>query len=647
MTEQRIEAVLHEERRFPPPEDFASKARLSLSQYQTMYRRSLEDPDAFWSEIASELHWFRGWDRVLEWTEPHSKWFVGGKTNLSYNCLDRQLQDRADKIALLWEGEPGDVRKVTYRELHAEVSKFANVLKSMGIKPGDRVTIYLPMIVEAAVAMLACARIGATHSVVFGGFSAGALADRINDCQAKLLIAADGSYRRGAIVPLKQNCDEALENTPTIENVIVVRRTGHEINLQPGRDHWYHDLMESASSDCPAEPMDSEHPLFILYTSGSTGKPKGVLHTTGGYMVNTYLTAKYVFDLHEDDIYWCTADIGWVTGHSYVVYGPLNNGATVLMYEGAPNHPHPGRIWEIIQKHKATILYTAPTAIRAFMRAGDEHPRAHDLSSLRLLGTVGEPINPEAWLWYHRVIGGGRIPIVDTWWQTETGAMMLTTIPGAHDAKPGSAGLPLFGVEPAIMDRDGVELGPNEGGFLVIKRPWPSMLRTVYGDDERYRRAYWGEIPHVYFAGDGSRRDEDGYYTIVGRIDDVLNVSGHRLGTMEVESALVSHPAVAESAVVGKPDPIKGEGIFAFVTLKAGKTVTVDELKAHVTREIGAIARPDEIRFTDALPKTRSGKIMRRLLRQIASGQEMSGDTSTLEDMGVVKKLRETSGEDE
>jgi acetyl-CoA synthetase len=647
MTEQRIEAVLHEERRFPPPEDFASKARLSLSQYQTMYRRSLEDPDAFWSEIASELHWFRGWDRVLEWTEPHSKWFVGGKTNLSYNCLDRQLQDRADKIALLWEGEPGDVRKVTYRELHAEVSKFANVLKSMGIKPGDRVTIYLPMIVEAAVAMLACARIGATHSVVFGGFSAGALADRINDCQAKLLIAADGSYRRGAIVPLKQNCDEALENTPTIENVIVVRRTGHEINLQPGRDHWYHDLMESASSDCPAEPMDSEHPLFILYTSGSTGKPKGVLHTTGGYMVNTYLTAKYVFDLHEDDIYWCTADIGWVTGHSYVVYGPLNNGATVLMYEGAPNHPHPGRIWEIIQKHKATILYTAPTAIRAFMRAGDEHPRAHDLSSLRLLGTVGEPINPEAWLWYHRVIGGGRIPIVDTWWQTETGAMMLTTIPGAHDAKPGSAGLPLFGVEPAIMDRDGVELGPNEGGFLVIKRPWPSMLRTVYGDDERYRRAYWGEIPHVYFAGDGSRRDEDGYYTIVGRIDDVLNVSGHRLGTMEVESALVSHPAVAESAVVGKPDPIKGEGIFAFVTLKAGKTVTVDELKAHVTREIGAIARPDEIRFTDALPKTRSGKIMRRLLRQIASGQEMSGDTSTLEDVGVVKKLRETSGEDE
>jgi acetyl-CoA synthetase len=647
MTEQRIEAVLHEERRFPPPEDFASKARLSLSQYQTMYRRSLEDPDAFWSEIASELHWFRGWDRVLEWTEPHSKWFVGGKTNLSYNCLDRQLQDRADKIALLWEGEPGDVRKVTYRELHAEVSKFANVLKSMGIKPGDRVTIYLPMIVEAAVAMLACARIGATHSVVFGGFSAGALADRINDCQAKLLIAADGSYRRGAIVPLKQNCDEALENTPTIENVIVVRRTGHEINFQPGRDHWYHDLMESASSDCPAEPLDSEHPLFILYTSGSTGKPKGVLHTTGGYMVNTYLTAKYVFDLHEDDIYWCTADIGWVTGHSYVVYGPLNNGATVLMYEGAPNHPHPGRIWEIIQKHKATILYTAPTAIRAFMRAGDEHPRAHNLSSLRLLGTVGEPINPEAWLWYHRVIGGGRIPIVDTWWQTETGAMMLTTIPGAHDAKPGSAGLPLFGVEPAIMDRDGVELGPNEGGFLVIKRPWPSMLRTVYGDDERYRRAYWGEIPHVYFAGDGSRRDEDGYYTIVGRIDDVLNVSGHRLGTMEVESALVSHPAVAESAVVGKPDPIKGEGIFAFVTLKGGRTVTVDELKAHVTKEIGAIARPDEIRFTDALPKTRSGKIMRRLLRQIASGQEMSGDTSTLEDVGVVKKLRETSGEDE
>ncbi len=647
MPEQNIDAMLHEERRFPPPADFAAKAKMDRATYDAMYKRSLEQPDEFWSDIASELRWFRGWDKVLEWNEPHAKWFVGGQTNMAYNCLDRQLEKHADKIAILWEGEPGDVRRVTYRELHAEVCKFANVLKSLGVTKGDRVTIYLPMIVEAAVAMLACARIGATHSVVFGGFSAGALADRINDCQSKLLIAADGSYRRGAIVPLKQNCDEALENTPGVEKVVIVKRTGHEIAWNDARDVWYHDLMAQASPDCPAEHLDAEHPLFILYTSGSTGKPKGVLHTTGGYMVNTYLTAKYVFDLEDNDIYWCTADVGWVTGHSYVVYGPLNNGATALMYEGAPNYPHPGRIWEIIAKHKVTILYTAPTAIRAFMRSGDEHPKAHDLSSLRLLGTVGEPINPEAWLWYHRVIGDSKIPIIDTWWQTETGAMMITTIPGAHDAKPGSAGLPMFGVDAAIMDRDGNELGPNEGGFLVIKRPWPSMLRTVYGDDERYRRAYWGEIPHVYFAGDGSRRDADGYYTIVGRIDDVLNVSGHRLGTMEVESALVSHPSVAESAVVGRPDPIKGEGIVAFVTLKAGKEVTVDVLKAHVAKEIGAIARPDEIRFTDSLPKTRSGKIMRRLLRQIASGQEMSGDTSTLEDVGVVNKLREASGEEE
>ena len=647
MPEQNIDAMLNEQRRFAPPEDFAARAKMDRATYDAMYRQSLDQPDEFWSEIADQLHWFKRWDAVLEWNEPHAKWFVGGQTNMAYNCLDRQLDAHADKIAILWEGEPGDVRKVTYRELHAEVCKFSNVLKGLGVNKGDRVTIYLPMIVEAAVAMLACARIGATHSVVFGGFSAGALADRINDCQSKVLIAADGSYRRGAIVPLKQNCDEALENAPGVEQVIVVKRTGHEIAWNEARDHWYHDLMAEASADCPAEHLDAEHPLFILYTSGSTGKPKGVLHTTGGYMVNTYLTARYVFDLEESDVYWCTADVGWVTGHSYVVYGLLNNGATALMYEGAPNHPHPGRIWEIISKHKVTILYTAPTAIRAFMRSGDEYPKAHDLSSLRLLGTVGEPINPEAWLWYHRVIGDSKIPIIDTWWQTETGAMMITTIPGAHDAKPGSAGLPMFGVEPAIMDRDGNELGANEGGFLVIKRPWPSMLRTVYGDDERYRRAYWGEIPHVYFAGDGSRRDADGYYTIVGRIDDVLNVSGHRLGTMEVESALVSHPSVAESAVVGRPDPIKGEGIVAFVTLKAGKEVTVDALKAHVAKEIGAIARPDEIRFTDSLPKTRSGKIMRRLLRQIASGQEMSGDTSTLEDVSVVNKLRQSTGEEE
>jgi acetyl-CoA synthetase len=644
MSENAIEAVLQESRRFSPPSDFGGN--LTLEQFNTMYKQSLEQPEAFWSGVANELHWFEPWKQVLEWNEPFAQWFVGGKTNLSYNCLDRHLATRGDKLALIWEGEPGDVRKVTYRELHAEVSRFANVLKNQGIQPGDRVTIYLPMIPEAVVAMLACARVGATHSVVFGGFSAGALADRINDCQSKLLVTADGSYRRGAIVPLKQNVDEALENAPSIESVIVVKRTAHDVQWNQARDRWYHDLMQNASSECAAEPLDSEHPLFILYTSGSTGKPKGVLHTTGGYMVGTYLTTKYVFDMRDTDVYFCTADVGWVTGHSYVVYGPLANGATTLMYEGAPNHPHPGRIWEIIQKHRATILYTAPTAIRSFMRGGDEHPNRFDLSSLRLLGTVGEPINPEAWLWYHRVIGKERLPIIDTWWQTETGSIMITTIPGAHDTKPGSAGVPMFGVEAAIVDKDGVEMGANEGGFLVLKRPWPSILRTVYGDDERFKRQYFGEIPHVYFAGDGSRRDEDGYYTIVGRIDDVLNVSGHRLGTMEVESALVSHPSVAEAAVVGRPDPIKGEGIIAFVTLKTGKEASSDELRAHVTKEIGAIARPDEIKFTDALPKTRSGKIMRRLLRQIASGQQMSGDTSTLEDVGVVQKLQAAADEE-
>jgi acetyl-CoA synthetase len=643
MSENAIQAVLQESRRFAPPSDFHGK--LTLEQFNAMYKQSLEQPEQFWSDVARELHWFEPWQKVLEWQEPHAQWFVGGKTNLSFNCLDRHFEARGDKPAIVWEGEPGDTRTLTYRELHAEVSRFANVLKAQGIQPGDRVTIYLPMIPEAVVAMLACARVGATHSVVFGGFSAGALSDRINDCGSRLVITADGSYRRGAIVPLKQNVDEALENAPGVEKVIVVKRTAHDVAWNP-RDHWYHDLMADASSECAAEPLDSEHPLFILYTSGSTGKPKGVLHTTGGYMVGTYLTSKYVFDLHDNDVYFCTADVGWITGHSYVVYGPLANGATALIYEGAPNHPHPGRIWEVIQKHKATILYTAPTAIRSFMRGGDEHPNRFDLSSLRLLGTVGEPINPEAWLWYHRVIGKERLPIVDTWWQTETGSIMITTIPGAHDTKPGSAGVPMFGVEAAIVDKDGNELDANEGGFLVLKRPWPSILRTVYGDDERFKRQYFGEIPHVYFAGDGSRRDEDGYFTIVGRIDDVLNVSGHRLGTMEVESALVSHPSVAEAAVVGRPDPIKGEGIIAFVTLKSGKTASSDELRAHVTKEIGAIARPDEIKFTDALPKTRSGKIMRRLLRQIASGQQMSGDTSTLEDVGVVQKLQAAADEE-
>ena len=644
MSNNSIEAVLQESRRFAVPADFHGK--LNLEDFNAMYKKSLEQPDAFWSEVANELHWFKTWDTVSEWNEPHAKWFTGATTNISYNCLDRHLETRGDKIALVWEGEPGDVRRITYRELHAEVSSFANVLKGLGIVAGDRVTIYLPMIPEAVVAMLACARIGATHSVIFGGFSAGALSDRINDCASKLLITADGSYRRGAIVPLKQNCDEALETTPTIEHVIVVKRTAHEIAWNNARDRWYHDLMADASSDCPAAELDSEHPLFILYTSGSTGKPKGVLHTTGGYMVNTYLTAKYVFDLRDEDIYFCTADVGWITGHSYVVYGILANGATSLIFEGAPNYPHAGRLWEIVQKHSASILYTAPTAIRSFMRSGDEHPNRFNLSSLRLLGTVGEPINPEAWLWYHRVIGKERLPIIDTWWQTETGAIMITTIPGAHETKPGSAGVPMFGVETAIVDKEGNQLENNEGGFLVINKPWPSILRTVYGDDERFKRQYYGEIPHVYFAGDGSRRDADGYYTIVGRIDDVLNVAGHRLGTMEVESALVSHPSVAEAAVVGRPDPIKGEGIIAFVTLKTGREVSSDDLRAHVTKEIGAIARPDEIKFTDSLPKTRSGKIMRRLLRQIASGQAMTGDTSTLEDVSVVQRLQAAADED-
>jgi acetyl-CoA synthetase len=643
MSQNSIESVLHETRRFAPPENF--HGNLSLEQYQSMYKHSIENPEDFWAGIASELHWFEPWNQVLEWNEPHAKWFLGAKTNISYNCLDRHLEHHANKVALVWEGEPGDVRKLTYAELHTEVCKFANVLKSLGVSAGDRVTIYLPMIVEAVVAMLACTRIGATHSVVFGGFSAGALADRINDCGSTLLITADGSYRRGAIVPLKQNVDEALENAPGIKNVVVVRRTAHEITWTP-QDHWYHDLMQTASSDCPATPLDAEHPLFILYTSGSTGKPKGVLHTTGGYMVGTYLTAKYVFDLRHSDTYFCTADVGWITGHSYVVYGILANAGTSLIFEGAPNYPHAGRLWEIIEKHQATILYTAPTAIRSFMRGGDEQPNRFNLSSLRLLGTVGEPINPEAWLWYHRVIGKEKLPIIDTWWQTETGSMMITTIPGAHETKPGSAGLPMFGVDAAIVDKEGNELGANEGGFLVIRKPFPSMLRTVYGDDERFKRQYYGEIPNVYFAGDGARRDEDGYFTIVGRIDDVLNVSGHRLGTMEVESALVSHPSVAESAVVGRPDPIKGEGIIAFVTLKTGKTATAEELRAHVTKEIGAIARPDEIKFTDSLPKTRSGKIMRRLLRQIASGQAMSGDTSTLEDVSVIQKLQAANDEE-
>jgi acetyl-CoA synthetase len=641
---ERIESVLQESRRFSPPEGFRSKARLSsMEAYERLYRQSLDDPDTFWGDVAAELHWFKRWDRVQEWDEPHVRWFVGGQTNLAYNCLDLQIErGRGNKVALHWEGEPGDRRTLTYQELLLEVERFANVLKSRGVAKGDRVAIYLPMIPEAAVAMLACARIGAPHSVVFGGFSAQALADRINDAQAKLVVTADGGYRRGNVLPLKPAVDEALRNCASVTSVVTVKRAGNDVDMEPGRDVWYHEAMRLADDACPAEPLDAEHPLYILYTSGSTGKPKGVLHTTGGYQTYTYLTTRTVFDLQDDDVYWCSADVGWVTGHSYIVYGPMSNGATQLMVEGAPTYPGPDRFWELIERYGVTVLYTAPTAIRAFMKLGEAYPDRHDLTSLRLLGTVGEPINPEAWMWYRRVIGGDRCPVVDTWWQTETGGIMISTLPGVHDTKPGSAGVPMFGVEPAVVDVDGNEVPPGEGGYLVLRRPWPSMLRTVYGDDDRYRNQYWNEIPHAYFAGDGARRDADGYFWIMGRVDDVVNVSGHRLGTMEVESALVSHPAVAEAAVVGRPDEVKGQAIVAFVTLEAGTAASAElneELRRHVTREIGAIARPDELRFADALPKTRSGKIMRRLLRNVASGQVLAGDVSTLEDRSVIDKL--------
>ncbi|WP_114312663.1 acetate--CoA ligase [Thermus caldifontis] len=644
----RIEGVLKEERVFYPSEAFRQQAHIgSEEEYQRLYEESLKDPEGFWGRVASELHWFEPWQKVLEGDLPHAKWFVGGRTNLSYNALDRHVKTwRRNKAALIWEGEPGEERVLTYHDLWREVQKFANILKRLGVKKGDRVTIYLPMIPEAAIAMLACTRIGAVHSVVFGGFSSGALADRIKDAEAKVLITADGGYRRGQVVPLKQNADEALRETSSVEHVVVVRRTGEEVPWTPGRDHWWHELMEAASDRAEAEPMEAEEPLFILYTSGSTGKPKGVLHTLGGYMTYVYLTTKLVFDLKDEDVYWCTADVGWITGHSYVVYGPLLNGATTVMYEGAPNWPEPDRFWQIVDKYGVNILYTAPTAIRAFMKWGEGWPLRHRLDSLRLLGTVGEPINPEAWLWYYQVIGKGRCPIVDTWWQTETGGIMITTLPGAHPMKPGHAGKPFFGVKPEILDSEHRPVeNPDEGGHLCITRPWPSMLRTVWGDPNRFLQQYFSQHPGNYFTGDGARRDKDGYYLILGRVDDVLNVAGHRLGTMEIESALVSHPAVAEAAVVGRPDPLKGEAIVAFVTLKEGHAPSDalrDELKAHVAKVIGPIARPDEVRFTDALPKTRSGKIMRRLLRQIAAGeQEIKGDTSTLEDRSVVERLKE------
>ncbi len=648
--DKQFDTLLQEKRVFKPSRDFSKQAHIqSMAQYREMYEESVKRPSRFWTKVANNFHWFKKWGKVMEWTEPHVKWFVGGETNISYNCLDRHLTTwRKNKAALIWEGEPGDSRTLTYQELHREVCKFANAMRSVGIRKGDRVIIYMPQTPEAAIAMLACARIGAPHSVVFAGFSANSLRDRIDDCRAKAVLTADGGFRRGNIVPLKKNADEACKGAKSIKTMIVLRRTGNKVTMKRGRDHWYHDLMENASTDCPAARLDSEHPLYILYTSGTTGKPKGILHTTGGYMCGTYLTSKYVFDLKDEDTYWCTADIGWVTGHSYIVYGPLLNGASSVMYEGAPNHPDPGRFWDIVEKYKVNIFYTAPTAIRAFMKWGDDHPNGRDLSSLRLLGTVGEPINPEAWMWYHKVIGGERCPIVDTWWQTETGAIMITPLPGATPTKPGTATLPFFGVVPDVVTKDGVSVGPEGGGLLVVRKPWPSMLRTIWGDDKRYKKQYWSDVKGCYFTGDGARRDKDGYVWIMGRVDDVINISGHRLGTMEVESALVANPDVAEAACVGIPHEIKGECIAAFVTMKGAnrKNDALEKrLKEWVVKEIGAIARPDYMRFTDALPKTRSGKIMRRLLRDIASGADTIGDTTTLEDISVLQSLQQYQDE--
>jgi acetyl-CoA synthetase len=652
-----IRSVSRETRKFPPAAAFTARALVNdAAAYEREYRRSIEQPEAFWGETAArELQWSKPWTNVLDWQSPWARWFDGGELNVSSNCLDRHLATRGDKVALVWEGEPTDGTKfeevkLTYRQLHAEVCKFANALKGLGVQAGDRIAIYMPMIPEAAVAMLACTRIGAPHTVVFGGFSAESLRDRINDCGAKVCLTADGGWRRGKAIALKENVDKAFAETPTIERCVVVRRTGGDVAMKAGRDVWWHDVMKDAPADCPPASLPSEHPLFILYTSGTTGKPKGVVHTTGGYLLGAHLTTKLVFDLHDDDVYWCTADIGWVTGHSYVVYGPLSNGATTLLYEGAPDFPDKDRFWSIAERRKVSVFYTAPTAIRAFVRWGNEHVTKHDLSSLRLLGSVGEPINPEAWMWYHEVIGGGRCPIVDTWWQTETGAIMMTPLPGITPTKPGSCARPFFGVDVAVVKRDGTPCAPNEGGFLVIKKPWPSMLRGIHGDPERYKKSYWSEIPGVYFTGDGSRQDEDGYFWVMGRVDDVLNVAGHRLGTAEIESALVSHAHVAEAAVVGPPHELKGQAIFAFVTLKSGVEPTPEikaELVHHVVKEIGALARPDEIRFTDALPKTRSGKIMRRLLKEIATSGVAKGDVTTLEDLGVLSKLSAARDEDE
>jgi acetyl-CoA synthetase len=645
--QSNIDSTLNEVRRFEPSPEFRQKAHIkSLEDYERLYKQADENPEQFWGDIAKDLHWFKPWTKVLEWDCPWAKWFVGGEMNLSYNCLDRNVQNgRAKKTALIWEGEPGEIRTYTYQQLLNEVSKFANGLKSLGVKKGDRVAIYMGMCPELMIALLACARIGAPHSVVFGGFSANALVDRITDAQAVAVITQDTSYRRGSEVKLKETIDEALESTPSVKHVIVYKRSGTSVNMKAGRDHWWHELMEKASPNCPAEHLDSEHPLYILYTSGTTGKPKGVVHTTGGYAVGTYITTKWVFDLKEDDVYWCTADIGWVTGHSYIVYGPLQNGATCVMYEGAPNFPEPDRFWSIIDRHSVTVFYTAPTAIRTFIKWGDSWPNKHKLTSLRLLGTVGEPINPEAWMWYREVIGKNNCPIVDTWWQTETGAIMISPLPGAIATTPGTATRPFPGIAADVVTMEGKPVPLGSGGYLVVKKPWPAMLRTVWGDPDRYKQNYWSQIPGMYFTGDGARKDKNGYFWIMGRVDDVLNVSGHRLSTMEVESALVAHPKVAEAAVVGRPDELKGQAISAFVTLEQGNEPTEalkDELKKWVVKEIGALARPDDIRFSDTLPKTRSGKIMRRLLRELASSGDVKGDTTTLEDFSVIARLKES-----
>ncbi len=642
-----IESLQTENRVFAPPAEFSANAHVkSMEEYDALHKRSVEDPDTWWGEQAENLTWQKKWDTVLDWSDaPFAKWFDGGKINASENCLDRHVREgRGDKVAIHWVGEPGDKRDITFSELLADTCRFANALKARGIKSGDRVLIYMPMVPEAAVAMLACARIGAVHSVVFGGFSATSIKDRLEDSEATAVITADGGWRRGGVVPLKANVDEALDAYEGVETVFVLKRCENEVTMAEGRDVWWHDEVDGVSDECPAEGFDAEHPLFILYTSGSTGKPKGILHTTGGYLTGTASTFKYIFDYKSDDVYWCTADVGWITGHSYIVYGPMANGATQVMYEGAPNFPDWDRFWQIVQDYQVSIFYTAPTAIRAFIKAGDHHVEKYDLSSLRVLGTVGEPINPEAWMWYRDKIGGGRCPIVDTWWQTETGCIMISPLPGATPTKPGTATRPFLGIDAAILDETGNECGPNEGGKLVIRKPWPSMLRTIYKDPGRFKETYWSEYEGIYLAGDGARTDDDGNFWIVGRLDDVLNVSGHRLGTAEVESALVSHADVAESAVVGRPHDVKGQAVVAFVTLKEGVEPTDElakELRNHVGTEIGAIAKPDEVVFAPRLPKTRSGKIMRRLLKDIVAGGELKGDTTTLEDHEVVAQLRE------